>query len=88
MGRSYSRARRRVLGGFALHRKAPVDRVPPSGLSTQAIRSWGPPMSFIATSVSLAVTIGAAVVVLAAVVGYGYYSFVREFFEKPDAYEP
>jgi hypothetical protein len=45
-------------------------------------------MSFIATSVSLAVTIGAAVVVLAAVVGYGYYSFVREFFEKPDAYEP
>jgi hypothetical protein len=45
-------------------------------------------MSFIATSVSLAMTIGAAVVVLAAVVGYGYYSFVREFFEKPDAYEP
>jgi hypothetical protein len=48
----------------------------------------GHPMSFIATSVSLAVTIGAAVVVLAAVVGYGYYSFVREFFDKPDAYEP
>jgi hypothetical protein len=59
----------------------------PSGLSTQAIRSWGALMSF-APFVSLAVIIGAAVVVLAAVVGYGYYSFVREFFDKPDAYEP
>ena len=45
-------------------------------------------MSFVAPFVSLAVIIGAAVVVLAAVVGYGYYSFVREFFDKPDAYEP
>jgi nitroreductase len=44
-------------------------------------------MSF-APFVSLAVIIGAAVVVLTAVVGYGYYCFVREFFDKPDAYEP
>jgi hypothetical protein len=48
----------------------------------------GAPMSFVAPFVSLAVIIGAAVVVLAAVGGYGYYSFVREFFDKPDAYEP
>jgi hypothetical protein len=48
----------------------------------------GAPMSFVTPFVSLAVIIGAAVVVLAAVVGYGYYSFVREFFDKPDAYEP
>jgi uncharacterized membrane protein (DUF485 family) len=44
-------------------------------------------MSF-APFVSLAVIISVAVVVLAAVVGYGYYSFAREFFDKPDAYEP
>jgi hypothetical protein len=45
-------------------------------------------MSFVATFVSLAVIVGAAAVVLAAIVGYGYYSFLRQFFDKPDAYEP
>jgi hypothetical protein len=40
-------------------------------------------MSFIATFISLVVIIGAALVVLAAVVGYGFYSLFREFSAKP-----
>lgn len=43
----------------------------------------GTPMSFIATFISLVVIIGAALVVLTAVVGYGCYSLFREFSAKP-----
>jgi hypothetical protein len=39
-------------------------------------------MSFIATFISLAVMIGAAVVILIAVVGYGCYNFLRDLFDK------
>ena len=55
--------------------------MPAPGLSTQAIRYRT--MSFIATFISLAVMIGAAVVILTAVVGYGCYNFLRELFDKP-----
>jgi uncharacterized membrane protein (DUF485 family) len=71
----------------SLHRKAPADRVPALGAFDSSDPVVGGPMSF-APFASLAVIIGVAVVVLAAVVGYGYYSFAREFFDKPDAYEP
>jgi hypothetical protein len=66
---------------IALHKKAPVTACRPPGLSTQAIRYRT--MSFIATFISLAVMIGAAVVILTAVVGYGCYNFLRELFDKP-----
>jgi hypothetical protein len=88
MGRSYSRARRRVLGGFALHRKAPVDRVPPSGLSTQAIRSWGAPHVFHRNVCFPSRDNWRRCGRTGCRCRIGYYSFVREFFEKPDAYEP
>jgi hypothetical protein len=42
-------------------------------------------MSFIAIFISLVVIIGAALVVLAAVVGYGCYSLFREFLLKRQA---
>jgi hypothetical protein len=66
----------------ALHKKAPVTACRSSGLSTPAIQLRGP-MSFIATFISLVVIIGAALVVLTAVVGYGCYSLFREFSAKP-----
>jgi hypothetical protein len=40
-------------------------------------------MSFIATFVSIAMTVGAAVIVLTAVVGFGCYRFLRDLFGKP-----
>jgi hypothetical protein len=40
-------------------------------------------MSFIETFISLVVIIGAALLVLTAVVGYGCYSLFREFSAKP-----
>lgn len=61
--------------------ESPDDRMPATG-AFDSIRSRGH-MSFIATFISLAVIIGAALVVLTAVVGYGCYSLFREFFAKP-----
>jgi hypothetical protein len=62
--------------------ESPGDRVPVSGLSTPAIQSRGT-MSSIATFIPLVVIIGAALVVLTAVVGYAGYSLFREFSAKP-----
>jgi hypothetical protein len=53
-----------------------------SGLSTPAIQSRGT-MSAIATFIPLVVIIGAALVVLTAVVGYACYGLFREFSAKP-----
>ena len=39
-------------------------------------------MSFTATFVSLAVIVGAAAIVLTAVVGFGCYKFLRDLFGK------
>jgi hypothetical protein len=66
----------------ALHKKAPVTACRSSGLSTPAIQSRGT-MSSIATFIPLVVIIGAALVVLTAVVGYACYSLFREFSAKP-----
>ena len=46
-------------------------------------QSRGEPMSFIASFISPVVIIGAALVVLTAVIGYGCYSLFREFLAKP-----
>jgi hypothetical protein len=40
-------------------------------------------MSFTATFVSIAAIVGAAVIVLTAVVGFGSYRFLRDLFGKP-----
>jgi hypothetical protein len=74
-----SRSARFVM---SLHKEAPVTACRSSGLSTPAIQLRGP-MSFIAIFISLVVIIGAALVVLTAVVGYGCYSLFREFSAKP-----
>jgi len=79
---SFSRIAIRPDSRSALHKKAPVTACRSSGLSTPAIQLRGP-MSFIATFISLVVIIGAALVVLTAVVGYGCYSLFREFSAKP-----
>ena len=68
---------------MSLHKKAPVTACRSSGLSTPVIQSRGEPMSFIASFISLVVIIGAALVVLTAVIGYGCYSLFREFLAKP-----
>ena len=47
--------------------------MPAPGLSTQAILTF----------IFLAVMIGAAVIILTAVIGYGCYNFLRELFDKP-----
>jgi hypothetical protein len=39
-------------------------------------------MSFVATFVSIAVIVGAAAIVLTAVVGFGCYRFLRDLFGK------
>lgn len=65
---------------IALHKKAPVTACRPRGFRLK--RSGRETMSFIATFISLAVMIGAAVVILTAVVGYGCYNFLRDLFDK------
>ena len=50
--------------------ESPADRVRGPGLST-------------ATFVSIAAIVGAAVIVLTAVVGFGCYRFLRDLFGKP-----
>jgi hypothetical protein len=63
---------------IALHAKAPVSVSGP-GLSIKRSRV----MSFIATFVSIAVTVSAAAIVLTVVVGFGCYRFLRDLFGKP-----
>jgi hypothetical protein len=64
---------------IALHKKAPVTVCRPPGLSIKRSRV----MSFFTTFVSIAVIVGAAVIVLTAVVGFGCYRFLRDLFGKP-----
>jgi hypothetical protein len=64
---------------MALHKKAPVTVCRPSGLSIKRSRV----MSFIATFVSIVVIVGAAVIVMTAVVGFGCYRLLRDLFGKP-----
>ena len=64
---------------IALHKKAPVAMCRTPGLSIKRARV----MSFFATFVSIAVIVGAAVIVLTVVVGFGCYRFLRDLFGKP-----
>ena len=63
---------------IALHKKAPVTVSRPPGLCIKRSRV----MTFFATFVSIAVIVGAAVIVLTAVVGFGCYRFLRDLFGK------
>ena len=60
---------------IALHEKAPVT----AGAFHQTVRV----MSFTATLASVAMIAGGAVILLAAVLGFGCYKFLRDLFGKP-----